>query len=72
MYGTGLDSGNEVLDSDSEHGTVPDSATKCDSEHGTARQCYRAWHEYYGSIINYNFVWRDYDKLWEIPEFADE
>ena len=28
MYGTGLDSGSEVLDSDSTHGTVPDSATK--------------------------------------------
>ena len=56
MYGTGLDSGSEVLDSDSEHGTVPDSATECDSEHGTAGQCYRAWHEYYGSIINYKFV----------------
>ena len=22
-------------------------------------------------LINYKFVWRDYDKLWQIPDFAD-
>ena len=22
--------------------------------------------------MKYNFVWRDYEKLWEIPDFADE
>ena len=38
---------------------------------GSAGQCYRAWHGYYDTMIYYNLVWRDYDKLWEIPEFAD-
>ena len=68
-HGTVMDSESEhgtALNSDSAHGAELDSTCELGTALGSACECDMGI-----MVKKYNFVWRDYDKLWEIPDFTD-